>query len=235
MKRSMLFRAAFVLVLITLVFLPLSAQQSAIVVSSPLTQQLVKIIPELSSGYVDFNNNGKADTTADMNEVVPESRVKDGQLQAQEILDFIAANWRFIPLDKLKAVREAVKSSQGTLSELIAIDFASALDDAVNQREALGDLLYLTPAAYKEAMSRMGGIITAMSAAYKKEGQKSESDFVTNRDALFDMIEKGYPLPQDMPAEERATLSTAMISTVLKEKASNAAKTRVAIKTLGAA
>jgi HEAT repeat protein len=234
MKLHPLSRAALAAAFIAALAAPLAAQQAAaVVVPSALSQQLVKVFPEIASGYIDFNGNGKLDQTSDLSELIPESRVKDGQLQAQEILDFIVGNWRFIPLDKLKSVRDAVKSGSGALSELIAIDFSSSLDDAISQREAMGDMLYLTPAAYKEAMGRIGGIITAMATAYKKEGQKNEADFVSNRDALFGLIEKGYPLPVDIPQEEKSILSTAMISTMLKEKSANPSRARSAIRTLG--
>jgi HEAT repeat protein len=202
-------------------------------VPSALNQELVKIIPEIASGYIDLNGNGKGDQGGDVNEIIPESRVKDGQLQAQEILDFVVANWRFLSLDKLRAVQTAVKSASGAINELIALDFASSLEDAVRQKYAMGDSLYLTPSAYKEAMDKLGGIITSMTTAYKQEGQKAETDFVSGRDALFAMIEKGYPLPGDLSAEESATLSTAMLSTAMKEQKANPAKAHTAIKTLG--
>jgi HEAT repeat protein len=235
MKRNLPMRTAGLVLLFALcaALAPLGAQSKAQIVSSPLTQDLLKQFPEIGNGYIDLNGNGKADETADLSEVIPESRIKDGQLQAQEILDFIVANWRFIPQEKLKSVQKSVKASSGALGELIAIDFGASLDDAVRQREAMGGLLYLTPSAYKEAMSKIGGIISAMSAAYKKEGQKAETDFVSNRDALFGMIQKGYPLPEDIPQEEKATLSTAMTSIVLSSKAKDPVKTRLAIKTLG--
>jgi HEAT repeat protein len=216
-----------------LLLLPLAAQQKIQIVASPLTQELVKIFPDLASGYIDFNGNGKPDQTADLNEVVPESRIRDGQLQAQEMLDFIVANWRFISLDKLKAVQTAVKNSSGALNELIAIDFAASLDDAIRQRDAMGEGLYLTPSAYKDAMDRLGSMVSAMSAAYKKEGQKGESDFVAARDNLFASIDKGFPLPKDLPAEDRAVVSTAAVNIILKEKATNPQRTRTAIKVLG--
>jgi HEAT repeat protein len=202
-------------------------------VTSALNQELIKIIPEIASGYIDLNGNGKADQGGDVNEMIPESRVKDGQLQSQEILDFIVSNWRFIPLDKLRAVQTAVKSTPGAINELIAIDFASSLEEAVRQKSAMGDSLYLTPSAYKEAMDKLSGIIASMTTAYKKEGQKADADFVSSRDALFAMIEKGYPLPGDLPADERAALSTAMLNTAMKEQKANAGKARTAIKTLG--
>jgi len=211
----------------------LSSQAKAQIVPSDLSQELVKVFPEIASGYVDFNANGKFDQAGDLNESIPESRVKDGQLQAQEILDFILANWRFVPAAKLKSVQSAVKSTNGAIDELIAIDFSASLDEAIRQREAMGDLLYLTPSAYKEAMERIGGYVSAMADAYRKEGQKNETAFLAARDGLFGMIEKGYPLPADMPSEERATLSTAMASIVLNEAKSNPARTRVAIRTLG--
>jgi HEAT repeat protein len=233
MARKSGIRAALAAMVVLTALSPLAAQQKIQVVNSPLTQGLTKIFPEIASGYIDLNGNGKLDQTADLNETIPESRIKDGQLQAQEILDFIVAQWRFIPLDKLKAVQAAVKSTPGAINELIAIDFSSSLDDAVRQREIMGDELYLTPSAYKEAMAKLDDIITAMATAYKKEGQQNEGDFVTNRDALFSMIERGYPLPQDIPSDAKATLTTAMIGTVLKEKVSNPGRTKTAIRTLG--
>ncbi len=234
MKTLRVSRAAVVAV-VFLAFLGRSAwaQQKVQVVSTPLSQELIKLFPELSSGYIDFSGNGKPDQTVDINEYVPDSRVRDGQLQAQEILDFIIANWRFISLDKLKAVRSAVKSSGGAIGELIAINYAGSLDEAVSQRESMGDGLYLTPSAYKEAMDRIGGIVSAMTDAYKKEGQKSDAEFVSSRDALFGMIEKGYPLPLDLPVEERGVLSTTMVSVIVKEQGTNPARTRMAIRVLG--
>jgi HEAT repeat protein len=202
-------------------------------VSSALNQALAKIIPEIASDYIDLNGNGKADRGGELDETIPESRVKDGQLRSQDILDFIVANWRFIPLDQLRAVQAAVKSAQGPINELIALDYASSLEDAVRQKSAMGDSLYLTPSAYKEAMDKIGGIIASMTGAYRREGQKAEAEFVSSRDALFAMIEKGYPLPRDLPADERAALSTAMLNTAMKEQKSDAAKERLAIKTLG--
>ncbi|MBL8967379.1 MAG: HEAT repeat domain-containing protein, partial [Spirochaetaceae bacterium] len=212
---------------------PLAAQQKVQIVPSPLTQELQKLFPELASGYIDLSGNGKPDQTADLNELVAESRVRDGQFQAQELLDFIVGNWRFIPLDKLKAVQSSVKATPGALNELIAIDFAASLEEAIRQKEAMGDGLYLTPSAYKDAMGRMGAIVSTMSAAYKKEGAKGESEFVAGRDALFGMIEKGYPLPQDLPEDDRATLATAMVNAAMKEGTANPARTRAAIRVLG--
>jgi len=225
-------RTAF-LALLSLFAFHSFAQGKVVVVDSPLTQSLIKIFPEIASGYIDFNGNGKPDQTADLNEVIPESRVRDGQLQAQEILDFIVANWRFIPLDKLKAVQDAVKSATGTIEELIAIDFSTALETAVRDREAMGDSIYLTPSARKEAEDRLAGYVATMSSAYRQEGQKNEVDFVTARDALFSAVDKGFPLPSDLPPDDRAVLATTCVDVIDKDQASDPAKTKVAIKILG--
>ena len=233
--RTLHFSRTGVVVCLVLAFtrIPAGAQQKTQVVSTPLTQEIIRLFPEIASGYIDFSGNGKADQTSDLNEYVPDSRVRDNQLQAQEILDFIVANWRFITLEKLKAVRSALKASSGAISDLIAINYAGSLDEAVSSREAMGDGLYLTPSAYKEAMEKIGGIVSSMTDAYKKEGQKSDADFVSGRDALFGLIEKGYPLPADLPLEENNVLSTTMVSVILKEQASNPARTRTAIRVLG--
>ncbi len=226
-------RPAVFIILFAIFALPAVAQTKTSVVSTPLAQDLVKLFPELNSGYIDFSGNGKPDQTSDLNEYVPESRVRDGQLQAQEVLDFIIDNWRFITLDKLKAVKSAVKSSPGAISELIAIDYAVSLDEALSLREQMGDSLYLTPSAYKEAMDKMRGIVSSMAAAYKKEGQKSDAEFMAARDSLYAMIDKGYPLPLDLPKEEKDVLSTSMVSVILKEKVSNPARTKTSIRVLG--
>ncbi len=233
MKRTMVRRMALATLLLALTTGLLYAQQKTQIVASALSTELVKIFPELANGYIDFSGNGKPDQSADLNEVVPDSRVRDGQLQAQEILDFILANWRFVALDRLKAVQTAVKASSGAIGELIALDYASAFDDAIRQREAMGDGLYLTPSAHKEAMARLGGIISAMTAAYKREGAKAEAEFLANRTELFAMIDKGYPLPADLPDEDRAVLATAMRGTILKERTTNPTRVRAAIKVLG--
>jgi HEAT repeat protein len=231
MKRAKL--AAFLIAAVACALAPDLAAQAVPPIDSPLNRQLEKIFPEIASGYIDLNGNGKMDQSADLNEAIPESRMKDGQLHAQEILDFIVANWRFIPLDKLRAVQAAVKTTPGAINELIAIDFSASLDDAIAKRAAMGDSLYLTPSAYKEAMDKLGGLITAMTTAYKTEGAKGEADFVASRDELFGMMEKGYPLPKDIPDDERATLAAAMLNTAMKEQKSDPARVRTAIKTLG--
>ncbi|HUW39363.1 MAG TPA: HEAT repeat domain-containing protein [Rectinemataceae bacterium] len=235
MRRTIRFQAiAASLVLYALALAPASAQARIQVVDSPLNRELVKIFPEIANGYIDLNGNGKLDQTADLNEVIPESRIRDGQLQAQEILDFIVANWRFIGVDKLKAVRQAVKNASDPLGQLIAIDFSTALDEAVRQREEMGNTLYLTPSALKEAQGRLGGYIAAMSSAYRKEGQKSEADFTAARDALFTAIAQGYPLPPDLQPDDRAVLATTCVNIIQTEKGTNPQQTKAAISILGA-
>jgi HEAT repeat protein len=230
----MLFRvAALGLALSTLALAPGFAQVTTKVVDSPLTRELIKIFPEISQGYIDLNGNGKLDQSADLNEAIPESRIRDGQLQAQEILDFIVANWRFIGVDKLKAVQQAVKNTTDPLGQLIAIDFSTSLDEAVRRREEMGNTLYLTPAALKEAQDRLGGYIAAMSSAYRTEGQKSEADFTAARDALFTAIAQGYPLPADLQPDDRAVLATTCVNIIQTEKSSNPQQTKVAIGILG--
>jgi HEAT repeat protein len=234
MRRTMLFRvAALGLALSTLALAPGFAQVTTKVVDSPLTRELIKIFPEISQGYIDLNGNGKLDQSADLNEAIPESRIRDGQLQAQEILDFIVANWRFIGVDKLKAVQQAVKNTTDPLGQLIAIDFSTSLDEAVRRREEMGNTLYLTPAALKEAQDRLGGYIAAMSSAYRTEGQKSEADFTAARDALFTAIAQGYPLPADLQPDDRAVLATTCVNIIQTEKSSNPQQTKVAIGILG--
>lgn len=233
MKHSVNTHICAVLTAFLLTTSALSAQQKLTVVNMALAQDLVKIFPDISSGYIDFSGNGKPDQTSDLNEYIPESRIRDGQLQVQEILDFIVENWRFIPLDKLKAVRTEVQSAKGAINELIAIDYSVVLDEAVSQREEMGDGLYLTPSSYKEAMVKMNGIVTSMVSSYKKEGSKSDAEFMAARDSLFDLIDKGYPLPLDLPEEERNVLSTSMTSVILKEQVSNPKRTRTSIRVLG--
>ena len=234
MRRTILFRAAALgLAFSTLALAPGFAQVTTKVVDSPLARELVKIFPEIAQGYIDLNGNGKLDQTADLNEAIPESRIRDGQLQTQEILDFIVANWRFIGVDKLKAVQQGVKNATDPLGQLIAIDFSTSLDEAVRRREDMGNTLYLTPSALKEAQSRLGGYIAAMSTAYRTEGLKSETDFTTARDALFAAVAQGYPLPPDLQPDDRSVLAMSCVNIIQTEKGSNPQRTKVAIGILG--
>ena len=83
-------------VLLPILFLGVSLSVlSADVVDNDLGRKIKAIFPELASGYIDLNNNGSMDRLDDMDEMVPDSRVKDGILQVQEILDFISENYPF--------------------------------------------------------------------------------------------------------------------------------------------
>ena len=203
------------------------------VVDSNLGKELTTIFPELKDGYIDLNNNDKADQMDDFDENIPESAVKDGIMQVQEILDFIKEYYMYIPIEKLRAVSSSLSGASGPISEIISLNYSAAIADIlVAKAELDGDGLYLTPSALKEANEKMSGYISSMLIAYKKENSTSETAFINSRDELFRMIVAGYPLP-DLSVEDKNLLINAMIHTIIKEKDSEQERVKAAIRTLG--
>ncbi len=222
------------LLTIILLTIPTVLSFSMPVVKSQLTAGLIKIFPEIKKGYIDLNQNGKPDKNAEINEYIPDSIVKDNQLQGKEILDFIIKNYPYIPLDKLIAVQNLLKNSNEAIPELIALNFMGRMEETIaKKRELEAKGLYLTPSALRQAYAKETKYINTMVQAYKKESQKLEKGFIDARDKLFTMIEQGYPLPDKLGEEDRDILVSIMINTIIKESKKNPARVKVAIKTLG--
>ena len=203
------------------------------VVNTQLGKEFLKIFPELSKGYIDLNANGQMDRLDDMDEKIPDSSVKDGITQVQEILNFIEVNYRFIPIDTLKTVQETLAKASGDIPQIIALNYTSRIDGILKSKEQLGgNSLYLTPSALKKSQDEMLGYIATMLNAYRKEQKKYESDFSSASDQLFRMLEAGYPLP-DLDKDDHDLLVSSTIYTVSKNKISNKKRVTAAIRTLG--
>ncbi len=219
----------FVLIL-TLSF---STALSAKVVNTTLGREFIKIFPKLSNEYIDLNGNGEFDRLEDMDEKIPDSSVKDGIIQVQEILDFIQVNFRFISMEKLKSSKDALTNASGDIPELISLNYSSLIDEIIMEKERLGaNDLYLTPSAMKAAKEKMTGYIATMLNAYRKEEKQYEEAFSKANRELFRMIEAGYPLP-DLNSDDKELLTNLTIHTIIKEKESNKTKVLAAIRTLG--
>ncbi len=204
------------------------------VVDNALARRFQEIFPELSQGYIDLNNNGKLDRLEDMDELVPDSRVKDEIIQVQEVLDFIRENYPFFMMDDLFAVRDALENAKGTIPELIGLSYKRTIDEVIRKKEELGiEGIYLSPSAKEKAYDRMAGLIATMVEAYKNETAEDERRFIEARDELFTMIEQGYPIIEDMPSEDENVLVSALIQTTINERGSNPERVKSAIKTLG--
>ncbi len=219
-----------------LLFLALFALQTAAgntVVNTKLGKEFLGIFPELSKGYIDLNANGQMDRLDDMDEKIPDSSVKDGIIQVQEILDFIEVNYRFIPMDKLKSVKKVLSDASGDIPQIIALNYTGKINEIIKKKEQMGgDSLYLTPSALKKAQEKMLGYIATMLNAYRKEQKKYEADFSSASDQLFRMIEAGYPLP-DLEKDDHDLLVSLTIFTIGKNKDSNKKRVIAAIRTLG--
>ena len=220
--------------LICIIFVTSVVILPAEVVDNNLGRALTEIFPELSQEYIDLNNNGELDRLDDMDELVPESRVKDGIIQVQEILDFIGENYPFFFMDDLVAVRDALDSTEGTIPELIALSYNRTIREIIRKKEELGtEGLYLSPSAKKEAMERMSGYIADMVSAYKGETPEDEKRFIEARDKLFTMIEQGYPIVKDLPEEDMNVLVSSLIQTTINERNTSEKRVKSAVKTLG--
>jgi len=221
--------SSLAVVLIVFFSSPLSAK----IVDTVMGREFTKIFPELSKDYIDLNGNGELDRLDDMDEKVPDSRVKDGIIQVQEILDFVGVNFRFISMDKLKSIKTALLNASGDIPELISLNYSSLIDEIILEKERLGaNDLYLTPSAMKAAKEKMTGFIATMLNAYRKEERQYEDAFSQANRELFRMIEAGYPLP-DLNSEDKQLLTNLTIHTIIKEKDSNITKVLAAIRTLG--
>lgn len=203
------------------------------VVNTTLGKEFLKIFPELSRGYIDLNMNGQMDRLDDMDEKVPDSGVKDGIIQVQEILDFIETNYRFIPMEKLQTIKSTLSKASGDIPQLIALNYSWKIDEIIKVKEQTGaNSLYLTPSALKKAQEKMLGYIATMLNAYRKEQKKYETDFTSASDQLFSMIEAGYPLP-DLNTDDHDLLVNLTIYTIGKNKKSNKKRVLAAVRTLG--
>ena len=229
MKRNKLFLVSLVLYTICAA-LPV---WSIAIVDTPLGNELADLFPGLSEGYIDLNSNGSMDRLEDMDEKVSESLVQDGVLQVQEVLDFIIEQYRFFPVAKLEQIQSILAEAEGQIAEIIALSFKNRIAEVIEKKREFGsDDLYLTPSALRRAHQEMGGYISTMLHAYKKEEQEYVQQFSEARESLFSMIEAGYPLPS-MGAEDRDLLVSAMVHTILSESDRNPRRVKAAINTLG--
>jgi len=139
------------------------------IVSTPLGNKLRSIFPELRNDYIDLNKNGSLDRLEDMDEQISDFLVQDDQLQVQETLEFIRNNYRYFPVRTLESVRDALNSPEGTINELIGLNYGTSIAQLIEKRIAMGEYgLYLPPSARKKAMDEMAGLLSQMDSAYKR-------------------------------------------------------------------
>jgi len=219
--------------LISLIILALSAPLFSDIVSTPLGNRLRQLFPELRNNYIDLNRNGSLDRLEDMDELISDFLVQDDQLQVQETLEFIKTNYRYFPVRKLESVRDALNSPEGTINELIGLNYSSSISQLIEKRIAMGEYgLYLPPSARRKAMAEMSGFLHQMNEAYRKEGNEAENLFSTSKNSLYSMLEKGYPLPDPMSEKEREILESTLINTLIREQR-NRESVETALYTLG--
>ena len=230
MRKNTLYILIYALILVLFITTHAAAQ----VVNNQLGRELESIFPELDEGYIDLNGNGKKDQSIEIDETVPDSKVKDSIIQVQEILDFLIDNYKFISMEKLARVEESLETTSGTITEIISLSYIADIEEIIEKKAEMGEGgIYLTPSARREALERMNSLIATMVHAYKKEGQSYEKQFIEARDELFSMIDKGYPFPDNLNSEDAEVLENSMINTVAKEQSSNPDKVKTAITTLG--
>lgn len=203
------------------------------IVSTPLGNQLRTIFPELKNSYIDLNKNGSLDRLEDMDEQISDFLVQDDQLQVQETLEFIRNNYRYFPVRTLEAVRDALNSPEGTINELIGLNYSTAINQLIEKRIAMGEYgLYLPPSARKKAMDEMSSYLSLMNSAYKREGNDAEAEFKTAKSSLYEMLDKGYPLPDSMTAKEKEIFESTLINSLIREQ-DNSKSVKTALYSLG--
>jgi len=220
---------SFLVLFISVVFIA-----SGQLVDNSLSDDLIRIFPELSKGYIDLNGNGRLDELDEINERIPESEVKDSIVQVQEILDFLLEYYPYLPLDKILAVQSALQNAEGAIPEIISLSWKNRIEEIVALRRKMGvDTILLTPTALHQAHETMYEYLDTMVLSYKKEGRSDERTFIQARDNLLGMLEKGYPLPDGLEEEQRTILLNTLIHTVGNSTQRPDATVRTSIKTLG--
>jgi len=215
-----------------LILTTLTAAAFGQVVNNSLGRAFTGIFPELREGYIDLNRNSRKDESGELNEVIPESRVKDDTIQVQEILDFLRINYRYIPLAKLEQSYQSLRDAEGPIGELISLSYTGTMADILDKKRAIGDQLFLTPTAYKEAMDRMNGYIANMNRAYQQEGQSLEESYLSSREDLLGMVSEGYPFPEDLSSGEVLVLENSMIALLSRSQRYSDDQIRSAMKLL---
>jgi hypothetical protein len=219
------------LVLGVALLVPLGA--AAQVAENTLTDRLQRVFPEITRGYIDLNGNGSLDQTDDLNERVPESTLTDALVQGTEILDFVLANVVFLSLEDLEGVRGAVGDAGGVIPELISIRYSAQLVEAMETKQDQLARGVFSPVALREAHTRMTELMAALATAYKRQGRRDEGEFSTARDGLLAVVAQGFPLPDNIAAEDRDILVTLMMHTVQSGNGGGAAQRRAAVRALG--
>ena len=212
-----------------LIFIPVFGD----IVSTPLGNKLRTIFPELRNGYIDLNKNGSLDRLDDMDEQISDYLVQDDQIQVQETLEFIRNNYKYFPVRTLESVRDALNSPEGTINELIGLNYGTSINQLIEKRIAMGEYgLYLPPSARKKAMDEMAGFLALMDSAYKKEGSGAEQEFTNAKASLYNMLEKGYPIPEPLSTKEKEILESTLINTLIREQ-NNQKAVNTALYSLG--
>ncbi|MBN2049594.1 MAG: HEAT repeat domain-containing protein [Spirochaetales bacterium] len=226
MKRILLFLNMFLFLSVFTLFGQL--------VDNSLGRSMLRIFPELANGYIDLNGNGRLDELDDVNERIPDSEVKDSVVQVQEVLDFLLEYYPYLPYNKIKSVQTALNTdAEGAIPEIISLSWKTRLEEIVTLRQKMGeDTIRLTPTALREAHAVMSGHLTAMAMSFKKESRNDEQSFIKARDELLGMLEKGYPLPENIPPDERSILINTLIHTTSNPR-NPAGALKTSLKTLG--
>ncbi|HEB30556.1 MAG TPA: HEAT repeat domain-containing protein [Spirochaetes bacterium] len=187
-------------------------------VDSPINNALSKIFPELKQGYIDLNNNNQMDQSDEIDERIAETVIKDSQLQGKEILDFIINYYMFLPLDKVRKVKEILDNPKGAISEIVALRYRIKIYEIEQRRsemEESGERV-ITSLQKQQTEERLRELISIMINSYKKEGNASEKALIEARAEFLKVVNDGNPVPLDLREESKEILTSILINRVLK-------------------
>ena len=81
-------------------------------------------------------------------------------------------------------------------------------------------------------MAEMNALLATMDEAYKQEGGSAEGEFIRARGSLYEMLEKGYPLPEPLGRKEAEILDATLINTLIRQQ-NEEESVKLALYTLG--
>ncbi len=188
------------------------------IVDSPINEAFSKIFPGLKQGYIDLNNNNQMDQNDEIDERIPETVLKDNQLQGKEILDFIINYYMYLPLDKVRDVKNILDNPKGVISEIVALRYRIKIYEIEKRRsemEKVGQKVTTTLQKQKTE-GKLKELTSIMISSYKKEGAASGKALVDARTEFLKIINDGYSVPKDLNDERKEILTSILINRVLK-------------------
>jgi HEAT repeat protein len=124
----------------------------------------------------------------------------------------------FLPLDKVRKVKEILDNPKGVISEIVALRYRIKIYEIEQRRsemERTGERV-VTSLQKQQTEERIRELVSIMINSYKKEGNASEKALIEARGEFLKIVNDGNPVPLDLRGESKEILTSILINRVLK-------------------